>query len=288
MRDEPYSTAPMNRALRSIALAISVATLLPGCGKKQQADVEADAERSIPAEERMPEPVPPPGTDLAASPATETAAVTPAEPANADFEAWFKKYGLDLNDEKMLAADADQDGFSNREEFLADTDPKDPNSRPGVSKSMRVKDYTEVNLPFVLRGVEGATATVEFTGEGAGKREKIKAGDTIRGTKLRVDRVSTGTDTDKHGDKVDMSQVIMTDAESQDRIVAVKDLPTRTSASYATLTDPEGKTTIKVREGDVFEWPSEPGASYKVIDLRKDQVVVKDDKTGKTVTIQRQ
>jgi len=87
---------------------------------------------------------------------------------------------------------------------------------------------------------------------------------------------------------VDMSQVIMTDAESQDRIVAVKDLPTRTSASYATLTDPEGKTTIKVREGDVFEWPSEPGASYKVIDLRKDQVVVKDDKTGKTVTIQRQ
>ena len=278
----------MNKALRAFGLAISVAALLPGCGKKQQADIETEAEHRIPAEERMPEPVPPPGAEPGAAPAPATAEAAPDEPAgNADFEAWFKKYGLDLNDENMLAADADQDGFSNREEFLAETDPKDANSRPGVSKSMRVKDYTEVTLPFVLRGVEGSTATVEFTGDGGGKREKIKAGDTVRGTKLRVDRVTTGTDTDKHGDKVDMSQVILTDAESQDRIVAVKDLPTRTSDSFATLTDPEGKTTIKVREGDVFQWPTEPDASYKVIDLRKDQVVVKDEKSGKTVTIQR-
>lgn len=280
----------MNKALRAFGLAISVAALLPGCGKKQQADIEKEAEQNIAAGERMPEPVPPPGTDPTAAPASAaTAATSPQEATtNADFETWFKKHGLDLNDEKMLDSDSDQDGFSNRDEFLADTDPKDANSRPGVSRTMRVKEYTEVRLPFVLRGVEGSTATVEFTADGLGKREKVKAGDTIRGTKLRVDRVASGTDTDKHGDKMDTSQVVLTDPESQDRIVAVKDLPTRTSSSFATLTDPEGKTTIKVREGDVFEWPSEPDASFKVIDLRADQVVVKDEKSGKTVTIPRQ
>jgi hypothetical protein len=272
----------MNKALRAFGLAVSVAVLLPGCGKKEQADFESEAERHIPAEERMPEPSPAPGTQ----PVKATAELSPEEKtSNADFEAWFRKYGLDLNDDKMLDADPDQDGFTNREEFLADTDPKDPNSRPGVSKTMRVKEYTEVNLPFILRGVEGSTATLEFTADRGGQREKVKAGDTIRGTKLRVDRVTSGTDTDKHGDKMDMSQVVLTDAESQDRIVAVKDLPTRTAASYATLTDPDGKTTLKVREGDVFQWPSEPDASYKVIDLRKEQVVVKDQKSGKTVTI---
>jgi len=280
----PYSTPLMNKALRAFGLAVSVAVLLPGCGKKEQAGIESEAEQSIPAGERMPEPSPAPG----AHPEKATADLAPEEKvSNADFEAWFRKYGLDLNDDKMLDADPDQDGFSNREEFLADTDPKDPNSRPGVSKSMRLKEYTEVNLPFVLRGVEGSTATIEFTAERAGQREKVKAGDTIRGTKLRVDLVTTGTDTDKHGDKMDMSRVTLTDAESQDRIVAVKDLPTRTSATYATLTDPEGKTTIKVREGDVFQWPSEPDASYKVIDLRKEQVIVKDEKSGTTVTIPR-
>jgi hypothetical protein len=275
----------MNKALRVFGLAISVAALLPGCGKKQQADIDSEAERNIPAEERMPEPSPAPGAAPTAQPAT-TAGLTPAEPgSNADFEAWFRKYGLDLNDKNMLESDPDQDGFSNREEFLADTDPKDPNARPGVSKTIRVKEYTEVNLPFILRGVEGTTAIVEFTADGTGRREKIKAGDTIRGTKLRVDRVTAGTDTDKHGDKMDTSQVLLTDSESQDRFVAVKDLSTPTSASFATLTDPEGKTTMKVRVGDVFQWPSEPDSSYKVIDLRKEQAVVKDEKSGKTVTI---
>lgn len=269
----------MNKAFRAFGLAISVAALLPGCGKKQQA--------AAASEERVPSPASAP--DLASETSGNAPAAVPEVPAtNADFEAWFKKYGLNLSDEHMLDSDEDKDGFSNRDEFLADTDPKDPNSRPGVSKSMRVKEYTEVRLPFVLRGVEGSTATVEFTADGLGKREKVKAGDTIHGTKLRVDRVTTGMDTDKHGDKVDMSQVVLTDGDSQDRIVAVKDLPTRTSASFATLTDPEGKTIIKVREGDVFEWPTEPDASYKVIDLRAEQVVVKDEKSGKTVTIQRQ
>lgn len=235
----------------------------------------------------MPDPAAPPGSGPGAAPAATVAAAEESV-TNADFEVWFKKHGLDLTDEKMLDSDADQDGFSNRDEFLADTDPKDPNSRPGVSKTMRVKEYTEVRLPFVLRGVEGSAATVEFTADGLGRKEKVKAGDTIRGTKLRVDRVTTGVDTDKHGDKVDMSQVVLTDGDNQDRIVAVKDLPTRTSASFATLTDPEGKTIIKVREGDVFEWPAEPDATYKVIDLRAEQVVVKDEKSGKTVTIQRQ
>jgi hypothetical protein len=274
----------MNKALRAFGLAISLAAFLPGCGKKQKVDSVTDAEQNLPAEERMPTPVAPPGV----KPEGATAAL-PSEDAtsNAAFEAWFRKHGLDLNDPTMLDADSDQDGFSNRDEFLADTDPKDSNSRPGVSKSIRVKEYTEVRLPFVLRAVEGSTATVEFTADGLGQREKVKAGDTIRGTKLRVDRVSAGTDTDKHGEKVDMSQVVMTDSDTQDRVVAVKDLPTRTSASFATLTDPEGKLTMKVREGDVFAWPSEPGSSYKVIDLRSEQVVVKDVKSEKTITIPR-
>ena len=270
----------MKKALCAFGLAVSVAALLPGCEKKPKADTAAEAEGNLPTGERMPTPTALPGT----SPDSATAEDATS---NADFEAWFRKHGLDLNDPSMLDSDSDQDGFSNRDEFLADTDPKDPNARPGVSKSIRVKEYTEVRLPFVLRNVEGATATVEFTADGLGQREKVKAGDTIRGTKLRVDRVSAGTDTDKHGDKVDMSQVVMTDGETQDRVVAVKDLPTRTSASFATLTDPEGKTIIKVREGDVFTWPSEPDSSYKVIDLRADQVIVKDEKSEKTVTIQR-
>jgi hypothetical protein len=60
------------------------------------------------------------------------------------FRGVVQKYKLDLNDIKMLDADADGDGASNRDEFLAGTDPTDPNSRPGVHATIRLKEYDEV------------------------------------------------------------------------------------------------------------------------------------------------
>jgi hypothetical protein len=272
-----YTPAAMKNPARLFALAVCCAALFPACGKKD-AEVTAEAEKALPPEEQMPAPA-----------AEEPAAKTLADDANANanFEAWFKKHGLDLADPNMLDADADGDGFSNRDEFLADSNPKDPDSRPGIHKTIRLKEYTEVRLPFVVREVAGEVATIEFQGEGTPAREKVRKGDAIRGTKLKIDRVETRLDTDKHGERVDMSQIVMTDSDTGDRVVALKDLPTRTSASFATLTDAEGKTTLKVREGEVFSWPDEPGVSYKVIDLRMDQIVVKDEQSGKTVTIPR-
>ncbi len=279
----------MNSALRVFLVAVSSAALLSACGKKE-AEVTPDAEKALPKEEQMPTPA------VAPAPDAPVAVTSPDDAkSNADFEAWFKKYKLDLNDPKMLDGDADGDGFSNRDEFLADTNPLDPESRPGIHKTIRLKEYTEVRLPFVLREVQGESATIELNAPGddepgkpAGMREKVRKGETIKGTKLKVDRVETRIDIDKHGDKVDMSQLVLTDTDTNDRVVALKDLPTRTSASFATLVSADGKDTMKVREGETFTWPSEPGVNYKVIDLRMDQVVVKDEASGKTVTIPRQ
>ena len=275
----------MNRTLRVAFVITTVAGLfLTGCRKKD-ADVSADAEKRLPGSEQMPTPTTPPGATAGTQPAGD--APTPEEAkSNADFEAWFKKNHLNLEDPGMLDADPDGDGFTNRDEFLADTNPNDAESRPGIHKFIKLREYTEVRLPFVLRAVEGDTARVEFEGEGAKSQEKVKKGDTIRGTKLKVDKVETRMDYDKHGEKVDMTQIVLTDADSGDRVIALKDTPTRTSASFATLVDAEGKSVLKVREGDSFEWPSEPGVRYKVIDLRHDQVVVKDEQSGKTITIQ--
>lgn len=278
----------MKFAFRAFALAASIIVAAGGC-KKPQADVVSIEESTPAPEEEMPAPATPPG--IATETATATAAATEPAPeeakSNSDFEAWFKKYELDLNDPAMLDGDADGDGATNRDEFLADSDPRDAGSRPGIHKAIRLKEYTEVRLPFVVRAVAGETATVEYDADGTNAQEKLRKGDTIRGTKLKVERVENRTDTDKHGAKVDLSQVVLTDGETNERVVALKDLPTRTSASFATLVSADGKETLKVREGESFTWPAEPGVSYKVIDLRSDQVVLKDEGSGKTVTVPR-
>jgi len=239
--------------------------------KKKDGDVAKQAESNLPPGEQMP-------TAKSADAASPDDSVP-----NEAFEAWFKKHKLNLDDRNMLDADTDGDGFSNRDEFLADTDPNDGNARPGIHKSMRLKEYSEVKLPVILRSVEGNTAEIErLDGPGA-KREKIKAGQTIRGLSMKVATVESRIDTDKHGDRVDMSQVVLTDPSTKEKLVLVKDLPAKTSATSATISD--GQTTLKVKEGETFQWPSEPNASYKVVDLREDQVVVKQIETGVTWTV---
>ena len=234
------------------------------------------AEAALPPAEQMPPVAPPPG-------AAPTVAASPAQTATS-YEAWFKKYHLDLSDKKMLDADPDGDGFSNRDEFMADSDPLDANSRPGIHKQMRLKQYTEVRLPVILEGVDGETARVKRL-DGAERTEKVKVGDTIKGLRWKVDKIEGKLDTDKHGDPIDVSNLTLTELDTKEHAMLMKDLPTRTGDSSAELVSEDGATTVKVKQGDVFKWPNESGEAYKVVDLRPDQVVVQELATKKMWTI---
>jgi hypothetical protein len=270
-------TSPvMNRFLCRFAAVLAVLVLAGGCRKKDvEEEVADEAEKALPATEQ----------------------VTPAEPArpapgdaiagNSDFEAWFKKHHLDLNDPKMLDADPDGDGFSNRDEFLADTDPHDPNSFPGIHKLIRLKEFTEVRLPLMVESVEGDKARIRRTDGGEDKAETVKAGDAIKGLPLKVERVEQINDTDKEGKPIDRSLVVLEDSGTKERLTLVKDMPARTAASFAMLASADGNTTIKVKQGDTFKWPGDDTASYKVIDLREDQVVLQQLENKKMWTVTR-
>jgi transcription elongation GreA/GreB family factor len=102
-----------------------------------------------------------------------------------------------------------------------------------------------------------------------------------------VQRVARIQDTDKGGNPVDRSIVMVEDSASREKLTLVKDMPARTSASYAVLTSPDGSATMKVKQGDTFKWPGDDTASYTVIDLREDQVVLQQVETRKMWTVTR-
>jgi hypothetical protein len=265
----------MNRSFLHFATLAATLLIASGCRKKNtEADVAEEAEAALPKTEQVEPPKP------------EAAPAVPAETVGgADFEAWFKKHKLDLNNPKMLDADPDGDGFSNRDEFLADTDPHDPNSFPGIHKIIRLKEFSEVRLPLIVEAVEGEKARIRHT-EGGGKTDTVKVGDTIRGLPLTVERIEQINDTDKEGKPIDRSLVVLEDSGTKERLTLIKDMPARTAASFAMLTSADGNTTLKVKQGDTFKWPGDDSASYKVIDLREDQVVLQqlEDKKMWTVT----
>lgn len=272
----PYSPAPMNRSLLRFTTAFAALLLASGCRKKDaNADLAEEAESALPAAEQVTTP------DLA-----KTAALTEGTAGNADFEAWFKKHKLDLNDPKMLDADSDGDGFSNRDEFLADTDPHDPNALPGIHKTIRLKEFSEVRLPLVVESVDGEKARIRRT-DGDARADTFKVGDTLRGLPLRVERVEKVQDTDKEGKPIDRSLVVLEDTGTKERLTLIKDMPARTAASFAMLTSADGNTTLKVKQGDTFKWPGDDTATFKVIDLREDQVVLQQLENKKMWTVAR-
>ena len=275
---------------RSVSLAAAFAVLVfAGCGKKEDpVKVIEEAERALPPAEQMPveDRVAKPratGDSTTSNPAP-VADATPALPPDEGYDAWFKKHNLDLNDPKMLDADTDGDGFSNRDEFMADTDPRDANSRPGIHNQMRLKQYTEVRLPVILEDVSGDTARVRRL-DGAERIETVRAGQTVKGLHWKVERMVSKRDVDKNGAPVDLSSLTLIDTETNEKTILAKNLPTRTGDTFAELASEDGGKIVKVKQGDTFHWPDESGPAFKVIDLRPDQAVVQEVATGKMWTI---
>jgi hypothetical protein len=280
--------------------------LVAGCHKKEASttpEVASDAESKLPAQEQVT-----PAPQVAAAVADTTATASPA-PAGTDaasasapaanigsedktaYEAWFKKYNLDLNDPKMLDSDPDGDGFTNREEFLANTNPLDPNSHPPYpsdpTRFLRLKEYNEARLPLTLDSITGDKAKLKRSDHGDTQIEIVKTGDTIHGLPLKVLKIEARQDIDKNGEHVDLSQVTLEDSSTKERFVLTGNLPAKTSASNSVLLTRDGKMSLKVHIGDVFTWPTEGGSNYKVIDMSQDQVVLQQMENKQMWTVPR-
>ena len=276
---------------RCLTLVFS-AVLLAACGKRESVAPEVAREPEA-AEDAVPaRKAPAAESDAAFLKELKDASAAVPEPALADdraaYEEWFKKYHLDLSDPQMLDADADGDGVSNRDEFLAGTDPRDATSHPEAATAhpaIRFKEYNEVRLPLVLESLRGDQAVIKRTDGGDTRFETVRAGDTLRGFPLRVTKLAERQTTDKDGRAVDRSQVLLEDTSTKERVTLVKDLPAKTSATYAVLASEDGKTVVKVHAGEVFAWPGEPGVNYRVVDLGRDQVVLQQQETRKLWTL---
>src|SRR5688572_29321173 len=164
---------------------VAVVVLALGCGKKKREMTETEPGVAESATSTGPENRAAgqgtSGEATVASGENSSDAAIPGVPqeladSSRSYEAWFARHGLNLNDPQMLDADPDADGANNRDEFMADTNPRDPNSRPGVHPFMRLKEFHEVKIPLLLESVEGETARIKHVDSPDGKTETVRAG----------------------------------------------------------------------------------------------------------------
>lgn len=281
------------KLVRGFAL-VSLPLIFAACSKKP-VTIEESIPPVPPAERKELPPRKSQGANRQAQePAEPAAAPAPSSPADenpllaglspeerAKYEAWFKKYNL-TPDPEVMDQDPDNDGYSNREEFLADTNPRDPKSMPGVLESASVKAMNEVTVPMILREVKGTKARVERTDTGT--EEELTSGAQPKGLPYKVTGVKHAIKADKHGVLTDVSNVSLENTATKETVVLIRDLPARSSETHAVVVGPNGQEK-KVHLDETVELPGMPGRQFKVMELRGDQVIVEDLATKSVLSI---
>ncbi|MCB1065242.1 MAG: ankyrin repeat domain-containing protein [Verrucomicrobiae bacterium] len=170
-----------------------------------------------------------------------------------------------------------------------------PTSKDAV-QSLQMKSYREEPLPVMLKGVESgkgeaATAQVRVLSSHDATPVTVKEGEIIPGTDLKIASMDSKFISSKMGKGalVDVSSIMVEDTKSGAKHLLVKDVPGRSTETYATLNLPGSPFDYVVKNGDVFRAvTAEDGEQdYEVLDVRPTQVVIRNVGTEEVVTVNR-
>ena len=155
---------------------------------------------------------------------------------------------------------------------------------PSVTEKIRVEEVQEAFLPVTLDEVRGKKATLR---NADGSTYTVGVGDELKGTSYRVVDIEARSVNDKDGNVVDASVVKLRHERTGQTISLIKGIPTREHGAYAILVVNSTGQKIKVELDHDFSLPDEPGQTYRILDIRPTQVVIKRVGDGEVWTLQK-
>ena len=153
-----------------------------------------------------------------------------------------------------------------------------------VTGKIRVDEVEEAFLPVTLDEVHGKKATLRSAD---GSTYTVTVGDALKGMSYRVVDVEARSVNDKDGNVVDASVVKLRHERTGQTISLIKGIPTREHGAYAVLVVNSTGQKIKVELDHDFSLPDEPGQTYRILDIRPTQVVIKRMRDGEVWTLQK-
>jgi len=188
--------------------------------------------------------------------------------------------------------DPDGDGFRNEDELRENTNPNDKASHPPYYTRLFVKKY--VRVPFLLKfqsadydpkKPEEATFGINPV---TLKRptQFLKIGDTVAGTKFKLQSFKPNLVTGADGIERDLSELTLLDTEFKTTIVLIKDKITDSPESFSDFLYlwPTPSIQFQVKKLGVFVLKPEIDQKYKLLDINEQGAQIQTP-SGETVTI---
>ncbi|MDO9543427.1 MAG: hypothetical protein Q7J98_14060 [Kiritimatiellia bacterium] len=198
---------------------------------------------------------------------------------------WEKRYELNPNIDDANQ-DADGDGFTNLEEFFADTDPKDSaNTPPPVSK-LRVLKAGRIPLPLTFGGAQRLTKddTLFLVKNKRTRRDHyVHIGDTVDGYKITgYEQITTNVNKGTFKVEEDVS-VLKISKGGKSFALTVGDKGGTQGELAASLIYLIDNAKMLVKKGEIISLKNN---RYKVVDIDGQNVTVADMQSGAEIPLE--
>jgi ankyrin repeat protein len=147
------------------------------------------------------------------------------------------------------------------------------NPSSGLASKISVLEVQEAFLPVTLAEVQTSKKATLRSSDGADYI--VAVGDQLKGLDYRVIDIQNREVNDKDGNVVDASVVKLRHIRTGQTISLIKGIPAREHGAFAVLSFAGSGATMKVELDRDFTLPDDPSHTYRVLDIRPTQVVVK-------------
>jgi hypothetical protein len=193
---------------------------------------------------------------------------------------WLIKYDLPYWEGDIKDQDPDGDRFSNLEEFVAGTDPRDKASIPPYYTKLRLQKFISKPFRLIFTGTpdDGQTFTIN-TKDLKSRTQFLERDQMIRDTPYKVIGYEKKTITENEIEK-DVSELTIENTETGQKMVLIANKEANDPTSFGEFLNLYDNSVFTVKKDDEFSMNPETDHKYKLIDITEKEAVIKDLKLG--------
>lgn len=205
---------------------------------------------------------------------------------------WLLQNDLDLLNGNVINEDPDKDRFTNKEEFLGESNPRDPKSHPSYLTKLKLLkvDSKPFRLVFAAHqdSAEGKIFQIN-TVDVKQPSQFLKLGDAIPGTRFKIIGFEKKEVLNpRTGSMEDVSELTIEDLQTNGKLVLVLLKMANSPDAYATFRYLWEEREFKVKKDETFTLAPVEDVTYKLIDTKTTEAVIENLKTGEKTTLHKE